>query len=201
MSETVPSLIETTALLRSRRSIKPADMDPERDVDRELIVTLLENASWAPTHGLTEPWRFRVYSGDARRGLASGLQTLYRETTSAAEFREDKHEKLGVNPLLAPVIIVAWVEPQVGGKIPEIEEIEAGACALQNLALSAVAAGLGSFWSSPPLIYTPQFNQWLGIGEAHRCLGLIYLGWPRGDRPSPKSARKPINEKISWADA
>ena len=201
MNPAVPSLAETSALLRSRRSIKPADMDAGREIDRSLLLELLEDAAWAPTHGLTEPWRFRIYTGEARMSLASALQGLYRQTTPPAEFREDKFEKLGINPTLAPVIVIAWVEPQQGGKIPEIEEIEAGACALQNLSLSATAAGIGSFWSSPPLMYTSEFKEWLGIDAHHHCLGLIYLGYPRTDRPSPRSARSPISDKITWADA
>ena len=201
MNPAVPSLAETSALLRSRRSIKPADMDVSRGVDQALLLELLENAAWAPTHGLTEPWRFSVFTGGARSSLASALQTLYRQVTPPTEFREDKFEKLGINPTLAPVIVIAWVEPQPRGKIPEIEEIEAGACALQNLSLSATAAGIGSFWSSPPLIYTSEFKEWLGIAAHHHCLGLIYLGYPRADRPAPRSVRRPISDNITWADA
>lgn len=201
MPASLPTLAETSALLRSRRSIKPADMDASRDIDKALLLELLENATWAPTHGLTEPWRFRIFTGASRSTLATALQEIYQRTTSPAEFRADKLEKLGANPTLAPVVIVTWVEPQVGGKICEVEEIEAGACALQNLALSATAAGLGSFWSSPPLIYTSAFKEWLGVSPHHHCLGLFYLGWPRADRPAPRSVRRPTDEKITWANA
>ncbi|WP_157887063.1 hypothetical protein [Hymenobacter sp. PAMC 26628] len=38
--------------------------------------------------------------------------------------------------------------------LPEIAEVEALACAVQNLALSAHAYGLGSFWSSGGVAYT-----------------------------------------------
>lgn len=197
----IPSLADTTALIRSRRTVKPADMDAARPVERALLMELLENATWAPTHGLTEPWRFRVYEGDARATLAAEMQRLYREVTPAAEFREDKLEKLGKNPLLAPVIVIAWMERNGGGKVPELEELEAVACAIQNFALSATAAGLASFWSSPPLIYDRAFNDWLGIRPEDRCVGLLYLGWPKAGAPAPKSTRAPINDKVSFAHA
>lgn len=197
----IPSLADTTSLIRSRRTVKPADMDAARPVDRALLMELLENATWAPTHGLTEPWRFRVYEGEARAHLAAEMQRLYREVTPAAEFREDKLEKLGKNPLLAPVIIIAWMERNGGGKISELEELEAVACAIQNFALSATAAGLASFWSSPPLIYDRAFNDWLGIRPEDRCVGLLYLGWPKASAPAPKSTRAPINDKVSFAHA
>ena len=196
-----PSLSDTSALIRSRRTVKPADMDAGRAVDHALLMELLENANWAPTHGLTEPWRFRVFTGAARARLAGEMQRIYREITPAEAFREDKYAKLGKNPLLAPVVIVAFMERHGGDKIPEIEEIEAVACALQNFALSATAAGLGFFWSTSPVIYAQPFKQWLGIRAEDRCVGLIYLGWPKQGAAPPRSARTPITEKVTFADA
>jgi nitroreductase len=72
---------------------------------------------------------------------------------------------------------------------------------LQNFALSATAAGLGFFWSSPPLIYDQTFNNWLGIRAEDRCVGLVYLGWPKADSAAPKSVRTPITEKVTFVDA
>lgn len=184
--------------LRARRSTKPAAMDATRPVQRDMLLEILEDANWAPTHGLTEPWRFHIYTGDARQTLAAEMQRLYREITPAAEYREDKYQKLGVNPLLAPVLILVWMHRDDGGKIPEIEELAATSCAIQNILLGATTHGLASFWSSPPLIYTPAFNQWLGIREQDRALGLVYLGWPKPNAPKPTSTRKPVAEKITF---
>ena len=46
-------------------------------------------------------------------------------------------------------------------KIPELEEIEAVACAVQNMHLTAAAAGLGAFWSSPPILDTEEMREFL----------------------------------------
>ena len=51
--------------IRLRRSIKPEKMKPD-PVPRALLDRMLEAANWAPSHGLTEPWRFVVHTGDAR---------------------------------------------------------------------------------------------------------------------------------------
>jgi nitroreductase len=193
------SLDQLSALIRHRRTIKPASMDTTRPVERTTLMTLLENATWAPTHGLTEPWRFRVYEGDLRQTLASALGKIYRETTPTSEFREDKLVKLSENALLAPTIVVVWMQRTVGHKVPAIEELEAVACAMQNIMLSAVAIDLGSFWSSPPLIESTEFRQWLGIGEEDRCLGLLYLGWPKTGDAWPRSVRTPVEQIVSWA--
>lgn len=191
---------QISALIRHRRSIKPVDLDSSRIVDRALLTSILEDATWAPTHGLTEPWKFVVHQGAARQRLARAMQQVYRETTPANEFREDKLQKMGENPLLAPVVIACVMERCGGAKIPEIEELEAVACALQNLQLSATAAGLGCYWSSPPLLGTREFSEWLQIGVEDRCVGLIYLGWPREGLKWPRSVRQPVESKTRWCD-
>ena len=97
-------------LIRNRRTIKPANMDAEKPVSVELLENLLENATWAPTHGMTEPWFFQVYQNDTRQQLATKLQALYKELVPADKFREDKFTKLGKNPLLAPLILSIWMK-------------------------------------------------------------------------------------------
>jgi nitroreductase len=192
-------MLETlSTLIRQRRSVKPADMDAVRPVPEELVWRLLENGTWAPTHGLTEPWRFHVFTGGARTRLAEVLPVIYTEVTPAHEVREDKLAKLGQNPLLAPVVIACCVEKRGGEKIPFLEEIEAVACALQNVMLSATAAGLGSFWSSPPVVGSAAFGKWLGQGEGDVCVGLMYVGWPKAGRTQAVMPRRPVQEKVVW---
>lgn len=184
-------------LIRTRRSIKPAEMS-EAPLDRTLLDAILENANWAPTHGRTEPWRFKVYTGESRRRLAETLQDVYKATTPEVEFRAEKFEKLGKNPLLAPVVIVVWMQRQASAVIPEIEEIESVACAVQNMHLTASATGLGAFWSSPPVVYRAKLREALGLGPEDRCLGLFYLGWPKKVDEWPEGRRKPIEQKVEW---
>ncbi len=194
----LPTHAQLSALLRHRRSIKPTDLDPTREVERGLLTQILEDATWAPNHGMTEPWKFHLYTADSRQQLSKAMQQAYREITPAAEFREDKLKKMGENPLLAQVVIACVMERNGGAKIPEIEEIEAVACAVQNLQLSATAAGLGCYWSSPPVLDAPSFRQWLGIRAEDRCTGLIYLGWPKTGFAWPRSVRKPVDTKLVW---
>lgn len=204
-------LAAASALIRRRRTIKPENMS-NRAVDKRHIAAILENANWAPSHGLTEPWRFTVFTGEAREDLAAKLRRLYVTKTSEENFREDKLEKLGRNPLLADVVIVIGMKRQDSEKIPEVEEIEAVACAVQNMHLTASAIGLGAFWSTPPIVYTPEMTKLIGLNpDRDQCLGIFYLGWPEGTEADgqaktgqedkwPKSQRQPVEGKITWKE-
>ncbi len=143
-----------TETIRHRRTVKPAMMDPDLEVPNELIDELLENANWAPTHGFTEPWRFKIFSKNHRKVLGEKLQELYSKHTPNDQFRQDKMDKLGQNPILAPIVMAICMKRGDNPKIPELEEIEAVACSVQNMHLTAAAAGLGAFWSSPPILDT-----------------------------------------------
>lgn len=170
-------------------------MDGSRPIAGELLCEILEDAHWAPTHGLTQPWRFHVFSHGARGRLAEGLESLYDRLTASDDRREDKRAKLRANVMGAPVAIAVAVRVEPGGKISELDEIAATACAVQNLLLSAHQRGLGSFWSTPPVACSREFGAWLGLDESHRCMGMVYLGYPlAGIRPV--SARLPLDERV-----
>ncbi len=187
-------LAAANALIRRRRTIKPVDMS-EKPIENLHLATILENGNWAPTHGMTEPWRFFVYTGDSRRRLGEFLQQTYDQLTPADEVRPEKREKLGAQPLLAPAVIAIGMEREPDGKIPEIEEIEAVACAVQNMHLTASAIGMAAFWSSPPIVYSDEVRDWLGLGKGGKCLGLFYLGWPKSE-DWPIGARGDVADKI-----
>ena len=204
-------LAASSALIRRRRTIKPEKMS-DRAVDKRFTAAILENANWAPSHSLTEPWRFMVYTGEAREDLAAYLRRLYVLKTAEKDFSEDKLEKLGLNPLRADVAIIIGMKRQESEKIPEIEEVEAVACAVQNMHLTASAIGLGAFWSSPPIVSTPEMTKFIGLDpDRDKCLGILYLGWPEGieenemgkpaeDEKWPKGKRGDVAEKITWKE-
>lgn len=191
-------MTQVKMLIAGRRSVKPLLMDAERAVDEALWQELFECANWAPTHGLTEPWRFKVYRGEGRGALASALQEAYRQETLEIDFREDKWVKMGVNPMLAHAVVAVVMKREIGGKIPEIEEIEAVACSVQNFHLAASSVGLGVFWSSPAVAYGESFARFLNLSAGERCLGLLYIGWPKEGQEWPLSRRGDWREKVQF---
>jgi nitroreductase len=190
------------SLFRTRRTLKPASMDPARAIPRETVTELLEDAHWAPTHGLTQPWRFHVFATPAARArLGAGLESIYDALTPPAKQDAAKRAKLSAGPQRAPVVIALAAKIDPHGKLPEWEEIAAVACAVENLMLSAHGRGLGAFWSSATAACSPEFIRWLGLDPAnHRALGLIYLGWPLPGQPAPQSSRVPLSERVTWLE-
>ncbi len=182
---------------RTRRTIKPALMDGSRDISHGLLLEILEDAHWAPTHGLNQPWRFNVFTGIGRLRLADELQSLYDRLTPPAEVRPEKRAKLRDNLLHAPVCVAVAALTESGGKISRMDEICATACAVQNLLLSAHQRGVGSFWSSAPVACHAEFTAWLGLDSRHTSLGLVYLGYAQGGA-APSSIRAPLKERVTF---
>ncbi|MFX6331091.1 hypothetical protein ABTF76_22820, partial [Acinetobacter baumannii] len=61
--------------------------------------------------------------------------------------------KMQTQPLMASHIISIGMKRNEAQCIPEIEEIEAVACAVQNIYLSVSAYGLGGYWTSGGITY------------------------------------------------
>jgi nitroreductase len=197
----IPTTLADARLLHaihSRRSWKPAAIDPNRTVPDSLWGALLDAACQAPTHGLIEPWRFVVFTGPARARLATHLPAVYDAVTPPELFRADKRDTLTRVFLEVPVVIVLACHHPPGCKIPLLENQLAVACAVQNLHLAAHAAGLAGMWSSPPLLQADAARPILELDDHSHALGIFYLGWPRPQAVRPTSTRRPWTEKTRW---
>ena len=184
-----------TRFIQQRRSVKPSEFSEKR-VSDEVVWQMLSNANWAPTHGMTEPWRFFVYTDAAKLTLGQRLAEIYEEITAPDHFKAAKAEKLITNAERSSHLIVIAMKRQMSGKIPEIEEVEAVACAVQNLHLTATALGVGGYWSSGGAICSDQLRSDLGLSDKDRVLGLFYVGYPAGQWPA--GVRSPIEDKVVW---
>ncbi|MCH2230556.1 MAG: nitroreductase [Crocinitomicaceae bacterium] len=189
------NLSEINELIRERRTIYPEQFS-NRKVHREQVEVILKNAQWAPTHGNTQPWRFKVFMEESRESLSDFLAQTYLKLTPENQQNDQKLAKLLNRPKMASVVIAVCMERQQEEKILELEEVEAVACAIQNMHLTCTAYGLGGFWSTPKLIYTEEMNAFLGLGEKDKCLGLFYTGYPAIEWP--KAHRKPLEYTTEW---
>lgn len=189
------NLSEINEVIRNRRSIRPKDFS-SRKVHKEQIELLLENARWAPTHGNTQPWTFKVFMEGGLKVLADFHSETYKRITPLERFSEVKYNKLKNMPLKCSAVISLGMKRDDSNKIKEIEEIEAVACAVQNMHLTATGYGLACYWGTGGLTYTDEMKKFIGLREIDKCLGFFYIGYPGIDWPS--SQRKPIEYYTEW---
>lgn len=182
-------------LCRTRRSVFPDQFEAGKKVDDEIIKEILINATWAPNHGREEPWQFTVFSGEGLRRFADFQSELYKETTPN-NFKEITYAKLQQQPLKASHIIAIGMKKSVNKNIPEVEDIAAVSCAVQNIYLSVTAYGLGGYWTTGGITYRQQAKEFFGLREEDKLLGFFYIGYIA--IPSTGVTRKPIEEKINW---
>jgi len=216
---------ETLQLLQKRRSIFPKQYTG-RKVPRTLIMDMLEAARWAPTHKLTQPWKFILHeSEEAKELYAQFISNHYKATSMAKNvFKEKKYEKkLHSARTSSCVIAICAMVPkfQEDGSFkgnPEVEEICSVAMAVQNMHLMATAHNLGCYWSSSG-IYDSKSERYLTNPQALRdflkleeyensdsmclCLGWLYVGEfeeTKGLKKWPKGQRVPLEDgkKFIW---
>jgi nitroreductase len=188
-------LTELTDLIHRRRAVFPKFYLPDLPIERALIEQLLENANQAPTHRLTQPWRFRVFhSLESRQRLGDYLQEFYIRNTPPEQFSEEKSLKSGDNPRRAGAVIALCRHFDPANGLPEWEETAALACAVENMWLSCTAAGLGCYWSSPKAAL--EAGDFLQLEPGDACFGLFYLGWH--NMPVLPGKRRPVSERTIW---
>lgn len=183
-------------VIETRRTTKPPKMNGQRVPD-EQVEQLLQLADWAPTHGHTEPWHFIVYSGATAEAFCQQHADLYKQNVPADKFMQDKYEKLLHMGDTASHVIVACMRRGDLPKIPELEEIAAASCAIQNLLLGATALGIASYWGSGGMAYHPSMKEHLRLREQDMVLGILYLGY--ADNAAHLGKRTvPLQEKVTW---
>jgi nitroreductase len=157
----------------------------------------LENANWAPTHKNTEPWRFKVFTGESKQKLANEIYSLLTKKVEEGEpLNIQKIDKFKEAVERVPVTIAIIFERDAADRIPEWEEIAAVSMAVQNMWLTATSLGLGAFWSTPEFL--PLLNDIFEIQSRQKLLGLFYLGEIAVEYPSP--GRGDILAKVEWKE-
>jgi nitroreductase len=187
---------EINRLIRTRRSVFPKDYSGEK-VSDEIVKQMLENANWAPTHKLTEPWRFVVFTGEGLKKLAAFQSQCYKEVTTAnGTFREERYQNLQTKPFESSHIIAIGMKRDEKKSLPEVEEIGAVFCAVQNMYLTATAYGIGCYMSTGGITFFEEAKPFFDLGPDDKLLGFLHVGMPKGELIAGR--RKSIEEKMKW---
>ncbi|WP_143959225.1 nitroreductase family protein [Litoribacter populi] len=189
---------EVNKIIRNRRSMFVAQFKENDPVDESIIQEMLENANYAPTHKLTEPWRFTVFTGEGLQKFADFQSQLYMERAEKnGTFSDVAYKKLQENPLKASHIIAIGMKRDLKANLPEMEEIAAVAMAVQNMYLTASAHGLAAYWGTGGVTFYPEAKEHLGLKDEDRLMGFFYVAKPASDH-WPAAKRKPIEDKVFW---
>jgi len=171
----------------------PVQYSGESILNEELNL-ILESANWAPNHKKTEPWRFKIVQGGARKKLAEFMVEKYMETTLPEAQSERKKAGIIEKCLRSDKIILICMK--TSHQLPEWEELAATSMAVQNMWLMCTALKIGSYWSSPGAI--SRMNEFTDLGEDEKCFGIFYMG--KLIEPLHESTRKPVEEKIRFIE-
>ncbi len=175
--------MDTVTAIRSRRTVKAFT---GAAIDRATLTQLLDLARWAPTHRLTQPWRFAVLDRPAIARLGTFLLATpaIAAVPDAAKGAAKLAKLLERLPTLGAMIQATWVRDADPER--DHEEHAAAAAAVQNLLLGATALGLGSFWSTNPALGHAEVLHWTGADPAREgFIGSLWLGIAADVPPAP----------------
>lgn len=141
----------------------------------EDLQRFLTIAARVPDHKKLAPWRFVVFSGDARESFGHLIAKVCEreEKDPPSPFRLDTERK---RFLRAPVVVavISKILPKPG--VPEWEQILSAGAVCMNLCIAANAGGFVTNWLTEWLAYSKGIAQALGLDENERIAGFIYIG-------------------------
>ena len=170
--------MELEEAIRTRRTHKVFGTEP---VPAQLLAELIELATWAPNHHMTNPWRFRVLGPETRARLeeAAGPE-------GAAKLRR------------APTLIAVTSHRSPEDPVVEQEDLLATGAAVYALLLAAHDRGLAGFWRTPGLLREETGRSVLGIDDDEEGVALVYLGPLRQE--SVVQERAPLDDVLIQLD-
>lgn len=181
--------METYEAITTRRSVsKLTDKRP----DAATIKRLLDAGVRAPTHHLTQPWRFVILTGDALSDFAGAW-------AKGAEREGKDPESARGKALRAPVIVTVIETPKHHlPKVQEIEEHHSVGAAMQNVLLAAHDMGLGAMLRTGPAAHIPEVHDYLGLGDGELVAGYIYVGYAEPGADRPQTRRTDSTDITEW---
>ncbi len=184
--------MNTIDTLNARRSIREFT---SREVTRAEVETLLDAATTAPNHRLTQPWRFYVLGTAARRGLGLALGNRKAKKIEDPAAADAMRNKVADEHAALPLMIAVAVTLDENPEIRE-EDYAAGMMAVQNLSLAAVSLGLGTHIKTGAVMEDPAARAAMGIAEGQRVVAMLNVGEPAAI--PPVRARQAASAVTTW---
>jgi 5,6-dimethylbenzimidazole synthase len=187
-------------LVRWRRDVRRFRTDP---VEPDLVARLLALAVFAPSVGLSQPWRFVLVETPARRqAIAENFAKANQAALGGyAGERQARYAKLKLEGLAqAPVhLAVCADEATAAGHglgsqtMPETIRYSVVA-AIQTLWLAARAEGLGVGWVS--ILDPAAVRETLDLPPRWSFIAYLCIGWPQEEHDDPELERHGWQERM-----
>ncbi|GAB6989319.1 nitroreductase family protein [Paenibacillus pini] len=174
---------ELARIIRERRSVKKGYTD--QSVPKELVLELLNDAVYAPNHGLREPWRFIFVPAELKESFVEEMVQHYPE--DMAENRR--------NYFSEPTAFLIVIMPEEERQKQRDEDYGAVGSMIQNFQLLAWERGLGVVWKTNVHIYDKRLHERLGLTDHERIAGYLHLGY--FDEVPEGKPRIPVEEKFT----
>jgi nitroreductase len=148
------------SLFREAREVRRFS---DRPVSREVILSILEDAVWAPNHKLREPWRFIYAEGAAKIKLTDSVDAR-------------KHPRLVDTLTQAPVVLIVTSPVNPDERI-DSDDFGAVCCLIQNVQMLGWAQGLGMAWELADYSACEELLALAGVRSDERIAGILGLGF------------------------
>lgn len=187
-------------VLAARRDIRRYRPDPVPD---ELLGDVLAAGHAAPSVGQSQPWRFIVVRERRTRERAALMadrerlrQAALLSPHRAQHLLDLQLEGIREAPLGVVVACDRRTPPQgvLGRNTFHDADLWSCACAIENMWLTARAAGLGMGWVT--LMRPSELAALLGLPSRVETLGWLCLGWPDERPPFPGLERRGWSQKL-----
>jgi nitroreductase len=161
-------------IIQDRRSIKSFT---DRAVSREEIETLLDAAILAPNHRLTRPWRFYVLGPESRYAYGFALGERKARKLENADAARTLRETVAAEHRDLPCMLAVSIVQSDNLETRE-EDYAAAMMAVENLALTAVALGLGTHIKTGGIMGDAAARTAAGVAEGERIVAVVNVGEP-----------------------
>ena len=189
-----PELIEFLSTRRSNLAKVMGGPGPDSEVRDQI----LEIAARVPDHRKLTPWRFILFEGEARSSFGQHISTAFMAANPTAP--ADRAIFEGARLTRAPLVVAVISAPvECPRGTPKWEqELSAGAVCF-NMCLAAQAHGFGAQWLTEWYAYDAAVNHALGLKEAERVAGYIYIGTPEVEA-TPRTRPNLENMTEKWGN-
>lgn len=173
---------------------------------REVLLRLLDAATWAPSAHNRQPWRFVVLESEASKRLladtmAAQLAADLRadgvsEEAIAKDTGRSRQRLTGAGALVVVCLTMADMDTYPDERRQSFEHqmaVQGVAMAAQNLLLAAHAEGLGAVWMCAPLFCQAAVREALDLPPDYEPQGVIALGYPAEERTR---SREPLETRV-----